>query len=742
MKKKISTLCALFALFLVFCQCGEDGDQLTGNEVMEDLWSEANSVLADGISGLDLVATILDTSGAPLAGAAVEFTTTAGTITSRTHSDQYGEAVARITSVASETDLEVTITARIVPEEKERCAGSFLGLAPRNKDGSVAYALQKSTAEPLTEARMVIGFTGVSFSAQLDKSSLCADGISTALLRISVRESSSLRGIPGAQVLVRGKLLDLVEDERTDSKGNAVITITSPALTGADTLLVEYGNLFRRSLMISFQPPRLTLLPERAELAADGVSTLPLSAVLLSPENNPVSGAEIQFSCTQGMVTGTAATGSNGEAAATFRSSAATARGVKIIAKFHEWSDTTLVDLVDSVPTTLQLSVDRNYIWVTGTGLDDQCMVTATALGLDGKPFPEPLRVRFMLRNGPGGGEMLLPNEGDPLLSAVQKSAGGSAAIACKAGTRSGTIEMQAQLVDYPAIVTRSTQITVRSGPPYIWIDPADPNHVESHMTVALDAFNLDGWSHVREFLVTIYVGDKYNNPVEEGTTLYLTSTAGIVTTNTRTDAQGRGTAIWTTANPRPAIAPGDPTTLAPHRVPNPNAPGMVLNVTLPDFEGSLVRNSMGSFSENDGVGLIMCSTRGRDQAGGDAIVYALNEAVFSGPVMVFSAEAGKSTLDPGDATNILIRVYDLNGNPVARGSTLTAETTAGKLSNTDLMAKPDHYGYGSTAFAVSLANNLDPDVDKSTTAEITFKLESPNGTGTRTVRIFLRGKV
>lgn len=741
MKKKIPAIFMLLALSLTFCQCGEDEDQLTGNEVMEDLRAESNAMPADGITGLDLVATILDTSGAPLPGALVQFSTTAGAITPKAYSDQYGEAIARITSAASETDIEATITARIIPDEEGRRAGYFLGIAPKNKDGSVAYALQKSTDDPASEARVIIWFTGITFTAQLDKSTLCADGISTTQLRVTVRESSSKKGISGAQVQLRGKTIPILQDERTDSKGSALITITSPTLAGTDTLFAEYGNLFRRVMVMSFVPPRLSLLPDRAELLADGLSTLSLSAVLVSPENNPVSGAEIQFICSQGVVTSAATTSSSGEAIATFRSSSTPARGVKVIARFHEWADTTLIDLVDNTPATLQLSVNSNFIWVTGTGHTDQCIVTASVLGANGKPFQEELGVRFVLRNGPDGGEALLPNDGNPLESTVQRSIAGSASIVCKAGTRSGTVEILAQLVDYPAIVTRSTQITMRSGPPYIWIDPADPNHVESHMTVALNCFNLDGWNNVREFQVSVYVGDKYNNPVEEGTTLYLTCTAGIVTTSTRTDAQGRGTATWITANPRPAIAPSDPTTLAPHRVPNPNAPGMVLNVTMPDFEGSLVRNSSGSLTENDGIGLVMCSTQGRDQAGHDAVVYALNEAVFSGPVLVFTAEAVKSSLDPGESTSIMIRLYDLNGNPVARGSTLTASATAGKLSSTDLMAKPEMYGFGETAFIVSLANDLDPDQDKSVTSEVTFRLESPNGTGTRTVRIFLRGK-
>ena len=80
MKKKIPAIFMLLALSLTFCQCGEDEDLLTGNEVMEDLRADSNAMPADGITGLDLVATILDTSGAPLPGALVEFSTTAGAI--------------------------------------------------------------------------------------------------------------------------------------------------------------------------------------------------------------------------------------------------------------------------------------------------------------------------------------------------------------------------------------------------------------------------------------------------------------------------------------------------------------------------------------------------------------------------------------------------------------------------------------------------------------------------------------
>jgi adhesin/invasin len=929
MKKSINriSLILLFSLFLM--QCGEEVDQLTGNEAMSDLQAEATSILADGVSEFYVVATIVDSTGNPLSGALVAFTTTAGAITPKAYSDQNGAAVAIITSPASERDIEATVTASIQATVEGR-RGHFAALEPGNKDGSSSASLQKAAEIQATEAKLILYFVGVTLSAQIDKTVLCADGLSEAQLRVSLKETTSSRGISGAQVLVRSVLSAILEEGRTDSKGSTVIDITSAAKTGTDTLTIEFGNLFRRSLVVSYQAPRITLLPEKADLLADGISTISMSAILVSQTNNPIPGAEIQFRCSDGLITGSATTSTSGEAVATFRGSTSPKNNVKVIAQFHDWADTALVNLVDSAPsqlllaadkellrngisetsvkmtllnamqkpvvgakvrfsttagsidstavtdgngqatallrsdagqtdvtalvrvsaagitgqmaiqfagitlqlsaspsvlpadglstatisavlkktsskqaipnvylalgsslgqlpatiatdgsglasttfqtstqagtavitatyglltsrlelvtinqkpTSLQLSAESNYIWVTGTGLMDQCNITATAIGANGKPFQDELRVRFVLRNGPDGGEMLLPNDGNPLESSIRKTGGGSVSIGCKAGTRSGTVELQAYLVDYPEIVTRSTLVTVRSGPPYIWIDPDDPNHVESHMTVALDYFNLDGWNNVREFQVSIYVGDKYNNPVEEGTSLYLTSTAGIVTTSTRTDADGRGTAVWTTANPRPAIAPGDPTILAPHRVPNPNAPGMVLEVIMPDFEGSLVRNSSGTLDENDGIGLVMCSTHGRDQAGQDAIVYALNSAVFSSNVAVFTVETDKTILYPGQTALIAIRIFDTNGNPVAKGSTLTASSNAGELSITELMPSPERYGYGTTYFITSLLNTLDPTKDESKMAEVTLKLDSPNGTGTRTVSIYLQGK-
>lgn len=924
----VSTVC----LACIWLSCAEGDDEITGNTKLSGMQSDASELLADGVSQVTLVATVLDSAGYPLQGALVKFTCSAGTITPRSYSDMYGQAVATLTSLASVTDVTALVSAELVVTESARMtAGQLYALDIKDRPSPARVRLTKSTASAVTRVDLDIRFLGVTLSAQLEPAEISADGISQSRMRIWLKETTSNKGIATSLCRVRAAQLPIFLDVSTGTNGYATVPIASTTQAITDTLYVEYGNLLQSKSILKLQPPRLTLTPVRAELLADGTSKLNYSAVLISFKNNPIQGADIVFNCDDGIITGSARTNASGEAIAEFRAGNSVHKNVKIIAQFHAWTDTSWVDLVDTAPSVLeieaenevlrdgftphevrvhvvnqlqkpvpgtkirftttrglidstattdemgyatvyfipdagksdaeaiigikaqgisnqtsikllgitlglsaapisipadglatasvslalqltttllplgeqtillsatsgsipgrivtdaqgraqtlltagttpgianvratwgglqetiditllntrpvsvQLTAEPNFIWVRETGQTDLARITARVYGSSGQLLLQETGIRFMIRNGPHGGEALFPNDGDPMISSVQKTAAGVATVNCKSGIRSGTVEIQAVLADYPDVVARATQLVIRSGPPYIWIDPADPNHVESHMTVALDYFNLEGWNHVRDFKVSIYVGDKYNNPVESGTNIYLTSTAGIVTTDTRTDAEGRGSALWTTANPRPTIAPGDPTTLAPHRIPNPNSPGNMLPVTVPDFEGSLVRNSAGTLGENDGVGLVMASTYGRDQNGNDAIVYGLNMAVFSGMVIEFSAVSNKNSLNPGEYAQILVRIYDLNGNPVAKGSTLTASVNAGQLSATDLMAAAERYGYGSTIFVTTLLNTLDAKVDESRMAEVVFKLDSPNGTGSISIPVFLIGKL
>ncbi|MDZ7342407.1 MAG: hypothetical protein ONB27_13705, partial [candidate division KSB1 bacterium] len=310
-----------------------------------------------------------------------------------------------------------------------------------------------------------------------------------------------------------------------------------------------------------------------------------------------------------------------------------------------------------------------------------------------------------------------------------------------RAGTRSGTVQIQAELVDYPQVVAQTTNIVIRSGPPYMWINPANANDVIPHATLAIEngKHNVAFGNPIQEIKITGYFGDKYNNPVEEGTAVYFTTTGGFITSDALTNNKGQTSVILQNVNPFPMLVSQDPNQLTALNIPNPNVDTLKLNVSIPDFEGGLVFNSNGTFYENDGVAVLLAYTWGQDQNGKPIKVWATAQVVYSVGVKVFDVRCDSTELKVGNSATIRIRLYDSNGNPVAAGSSLTVTTSAGELSESNLMPSADRYGYGQTSFQVSLKNNLDPTKDKETVATVKIKLDSPNGTSSRSVDIKLK---
>jgi hypothetical protein len=289
-------------------------------------------------------------------------------------------------------------------------------------------------------------------------------------------------------------------------------------------------------------------------------------------------------------------------------------------------------------------------------------------------------------------------------------------------------------------MLAQTTNLIIRSGPPYIWIDPADPSNVVSHMTLTVDYSNLPGWSHLIDYNVSVLIGDTYNNPVELGTTVYFTTTGGVITTDVKTDARGMGAVILASGQPRPYVCPSDPA-FDPHTIENPNDPGNYLPIEIPDFEGGEVENSCGNNSENDGITVIYAYTHGRDQNGNEAKVFATKIVIFGGPILRYDVfvDPPVDTLRLGETASISIISYDIHGNPPAAGSTLKAATSAGRLSAEDLMPDKENYGFGSTFFTTTLLNNLDPTQDEPTMAEISVELNTTFGKISKAVYIYLK---
>ncbi len=258
------------------------------------------------------------------------------------------------------------------------------------------------------------------------------------------------------------------------------------------------------------------------------------------------------------------------------------------------------------------LSTSENEIQVTGTGgVETSTMIFEIRDSL-GVPVDSSYLVRFTVMPALGGA-YISPDSG------YSDEQTGRITSVIHSGTVSGPIQVVASLT--------TSSGTVTSSPVRILIHSGQPD--QAHMSIGANPINVAGldWNQ-RTSTITVQVGDKYGNPVPEGTAVHFSSDIGIVTTSPGlTDADGLVSATLYSANPRSA----------------------------------------------DGFGYIKATTIGE----GGAIVTDSVRMLFSGQAMIDSVK-----LTPSNITNFtaFFRVYDRNHNPLAKDNTITI-TTDGDVS-------------------------------------------------------------
>ncbi|OQX88768.1 hypothetical protein B6D60_01145 [candidate division KSB1 bacterium 4484_87] len=675
-------------------------------------------LLANGSSKQTFTAALISRNNVPIENAEIVFSTTNGTISNST-------AITNAEGKAT-TDLRSSTIA----DSNVKVIAQFHHAA----DTAAVVFIPSSTESGL----MLDG-----------EKELFRDGISSTSITATVLDDNG-NPVSDATVFFTAQYGTIPQTAITGTDGKATVTYTADvgenSISDEITATVGTASVSHAINLIGLT---MTLTASPDSIPADGTSKSVISVHLKQTESQlAVPGISITFTSNLGFIGTTATTDNEGVAIIELRA-ASTPGKATVTATYGQFVKTVDVQFYLNSPQSMVLTADPNYIWVKETGNLEQTVITATVLGVQGHPIGHSVPIKFYVQNSP---DESLPADQqcgfvDEAGTVVRETASiytsdGSASIGFRSGTKSGTVEIRAELVDQPQTLSRQAVIVIRSGPPYIWIDPADPNHVLPNMTLYLDYFNQDGKHALREYNVTALLGDKYNNPVEQNTTVYFTTTGGVITTDTKTDAQGFAHVSLFSGNPFPTTCPSD-TRLDPHQIPNPNADGLFLPITLTDFEGGEVVNSCGDTGENDGIAVIYAYTWGRDQNGNDATVFSTAKAIFGGAIAHFEVfvDPPVDSLNPGEVANIHIRVWDEHGNPPSAGSSLTASTSAGKLSVEKFMPDKDRYGYGSTYFTTSLLNNLDPVEDEAQMAEVTIELDAPNPNGkvSGTVYVYLK---
>ena len=269
------------------------------------------------------------------------------------------------------------------------------------------------------------------------------------------------------------------------------------------------------------------------------------------------------------------------------------------------------------------LSAAPPELSVSGVGGKETSVLSWQVRDSLGNPMDafSPATINLSIVTPLGGGEYISP-------ATIQTDATGSAAVTFNSGTRAGVVEILATVV--------SGTKTIQSSPVRLVVHGGFPD--QAHFTIAAVEFNFPalGIAGMRD-QISVIVGDKYSNP-SSPSAVYFRTTAGVIqgtVSGAITTQDGQGTVDLISGNPLPMGSNADPVFG--------NGFHWVVARTLGQ-NGVAVQDSL----------LIVWS--------GGAIIENISPATFSIP------NAGSTTIN--------FTVDDINGNPLAAGTSINVVAT------------------------------------------------------------------
>lgn len=183
-------------------------------------------------------------------------------------------------------------------------------------------------------------------------------------------------------------------------------------------------------------------------------------------------------------------------------------------------------------------SLSANNIGVKESGSLETAYLTFEVQDSLGRPIDlaHSVTVYFSIGSGPGGNESIFP------LSA-KTDAKGKASVTLISGIKAGVVQIVAQF--------QQNNKTIKSQPVSISIHGGLPD--QAHFSIAPDKLNFPGYNiYGLTNSIACYVGDKYGNPVRPQTSVYFTTTGGIIQGSTLTNESGIGSVTLISADPKP----------------------------------------------------------------------------------------------------------------------------------------------------------------------------------------------
>ncbi len=618
-------------------------------------------------------------------------------------------------------------------------------LIPDTVSSDIDATVSAYLSDPSNSVDVDIDIVKVSLTVTAFPDEIPADGNSTSTISAVLKRSSTSIAIAGENINFATDAGTIPAYAETNQSGVAQVSLKSSTSPDTAHVLVTYGDVKSSPYPIDVkftetvgEPANITVTaytggdPQNVitELPADGVTTATIRAVVKDEKGMNVSGETVKFSTTVGDITPSAQTDGDGVAEVQFSSSEV---GIAQITARVDLSgggniyDIINITLTPGPPQSVLLRFSPNSMGVKDSGKNQTVTVYADVKDSKNNPVEDGTKVVFHIIQSPSGNETMSPSEGTEI-----STVGGTAQASFKSDTVSGTAKIQAEVTEdsdgNPVTDVRSiaTEIVIHSGPPYME-DIADSS--TTHLTIVPRRLNI--YAGLDTTLLSVSISDKYMNEVQEGTAVYVSTTGGKVimddpSTSSTTNEDGIATFILQAQDPYPD------TTRWRNTFENPNIPGRPIYGDPPDFDND--------GHPNHGIARILAYTNGVDDNKSDIKVWNICSVVISHNISHYNVYSDKAIIAPGEAALITIEVWDVNGNPVVSGSTLSASYAPSSVSAELSWQKKTTADPGSCYYYLYCYNTIDPTDPNAIEGDITItvSISSVNGLAEGSVTIHL----
>jgi hypothetical protein len=529
--------------------------------------SSATSIPSDGSATATITILARNSSNNLISGVVVAFVSDSGGVAiTKATTDSSGSATATLSTAGDSTARTITVTA------------TASGLKATVKVQVVA------TSSAATTAVATLTLTS-------SVTSILTDGTTTAAISALARDASNnvLAGVPVTFTASSGAIQ--VTLATTDAAGMATATVSTGGDSSLRTITVTGStSALTSTVQVKVVPPSTPTIPVYA--MGNGTGTGFVSgAIGLAVSGTLAAGGAAGFQLSIVDQTGTLYTGA--PVIVNFNSPCIASRLAEILPSGSSIPVTTITTATGSInatyaakgcsgtdKVTASATVGSQSLSATGTltiaaasiGSIQFMSATPPTIGLKGTGLNETSTVIFKVTDSSGGARAgvlvsfaLDTTVGGLTLSpaSATSASDGTVQTVVSAGTVHTVVRVTASIAS-PALSTQSRQLTVTTGLPAsgafsIAVGPANYGSGPSSLACPnVEASEIDGVT----VPVTVRLADRYNNPVPDGTAVAFTTDGGHIvgsctTPSSQTNSgDGTCTATWTSANPRPGVAP------------------------------------------------------------------------------------------------------------------------------------------------------------------------------------------